>query len=369
LVNNAAGVTLNTTLKVDGIATFTNGNITTTITNPIVFTSNGTVTGASDASHVNGYVVKEGTGAFTYPVGDGTRYQQCAVNLTANGTGMQVKYNTTDAGAGTFTIGGTEATALIAYNKLEHWDIAPLSTATGTVTMHWDNYNNAGIVNISDLKCAHKVGANWLNEGTAGTGTIGAGSITSNSISSWSPFTLGSVVNSTLPLRWLNINGNLNTQKQAVINWQVQETNVANYIVEKSTDGRTFATVGNISSIGNGTNNYSFTDAQAINGVTYYRIKQIDVDSRFSYSSIIKLSNNQIGSLSIYPNPVTDKATLQFSDNKLLNTTAKLTDMNGRQVSTIAIKNNFEIIDMSKLPTGIYMLKLADGTVQKIIKE
>jgi hypothetical protein len=368
LVNNAAGVTLNTTLKVDGIATFTNGDIATTITNPIVFTSNGTVTGASDASHVNGYVVKEGTGAFTYPVGDGTRYQQCAVTLTANGTGMQVKYNTTDAGAGTFTTDGTEATALIAYNKLEHWDITPLSTATGTVTMHWDNYNNAGIVNVSDLKVAHKVGGNWLNEGTIGTGTTGAGSVTSNSISSWSPFTLGSVVNSTLPLRWLNINGNLNAQKQAVINWQVQETNVANYIVEKSTDGRTFVAAGNINSKGDGTNNYSFTDAQAVNEVTLYRVKQIDVDGRNSYSTIIKLSNYQNGTITIYPNPVKDVFTLSV-DKTLLNSNAVIINAVGATVQLIKIAQLQTQIDIEALPSGIYLLKTVNGATQKIVKQ
>jgi hypothetical protein len=365
LVNNAAGVTLNTPLKVDGIATFTNGDITTTITNPVIFTSNGTVTGANDASHVNGYVVKEGTGNFTYPVGDGSKYQQCAVNLTANATGMQVKYNTTNAGAGSFTTGGTEATALIAYNDLEHWDITPLSTATGTVTMYWDSYNNVGIVNASDLKVAHKVGANWLNEGTTGTGTAATGSVTSNSISSWSPFALGSVVNSTLPLQWLNINGKLNAQKQATINWQVQETNVASYLVEKSTDGRLFANIGNISSNGNGTNSYSYTDMQTVNNVAFYRVKQTGFDGRNSYSTIIKLSNNQTSTLETYPNPV--KNTLLVSGVTIGNEIL-ITDISGKILQKIKATAASFSIDMSKYNSGIYLLK-TKNTTQKIIKE
>jgi hypothetical protein len=368
LVNNAAGITLNSPLKCDGLATFTNGDMVTTITNPIVFTSNGTVSGASDASHVNGYVVKEGTGVFTYPVGDGTKYQQCAVNLSANGTGMQVKYNITDAGAGTFTTGGTEATALIAYNSLEHWDITPLSTATGTVTMFWDGYKNAGILNTSDLKVAHKVGANWLNEGTTGTGTVGAGSVTSNSISSWSPFTLGSVANSTLPLRWLNINGNLNAQNQALINWQVLENNVVNYQLEKSTDSRSFGSIAIIQSSGNGTNHYTFTDAQQINNAAYYRVKQIGADGRNSYSTIIKLSNYQIGALSIYPNPVKVVLTLSV-DNTFLNTNAVIVNTTGKTVQQIKIAQLQTQINIDALPSGIYWLKAIKGATQKIIKE
>ena len=43
-------------------------------------------------------------------------------------------------------------------------------------------------------------------------------------------------VSGTLPLKWLAVNGNLNTQKQTVINWKVQENNVAKYEVEKTID-------------------------------------------------------------------------------------------------------------------------------------
>jgi hypothetical protein len=368
LLSNAAGVTLNTPLKVDGSFTFTNGILTAaTSSNAVVFTENGTVTGTSDASHVNGYVVKEGTGAFTYPVGDGTKYQQCNVNLTANATGMQVKYNATDADMGTFTSAGTEATLLIAYNSLEHWDIAPLTTATGTVTMFWDAYKNGGIVNVTDLKVAHKVGTNWLNEGTTGTGTIGSGSVTSNAISSWSPFTLGSIINSTLPLRWLNINGHLNVLKQAYINWQVQENNVDQYIVEKSINGISFSPLANINSRGNGTNNYSFTDANVLQSIAYFRIKQVDKNGSVFYSTIIKLSNVDNDVLSIYPNPVKDVFTLKAYQS-LLNTNATIVNANGAIVKQIKITNLQQQINIAPLAKGIYLLKTANGASLKIIK-
>ncbi len=368
LVNNAAGITLNTTLKVDGIATFTNGNIVAAIATPIIFTTNGTVSGANDNSHVVGYVIKEGTGSFTYPVGDGTKYQKCNVNLTANATGMQVKYNATDAGTGTFTTTGTEPTALIAYNALEHWDITPLSTAAGTVTMYWDAYNNGSITDVSHLKCAHKVAGNWLNEGTTGIGTISAGSVTSNAISSWSPFALGSINNlSTLPLHWLNVSGNINTQKQAIIKWQVQENNVANYQVEKSTDGRYFTAVGTLTSKGNGENTYSFIDIQVVNNVAYYKIKQTDVDGRNSYSRVIKLnSNNAASTINIYPNPVKDIVTISGAT---IGTKASIIDVNGRVLQTIFVTQNSFTVVMSAYSSGVYFLKMDNGTVQKIIKQ
>jgi hypothetical protein len=367
LVDNAAGVTLNSKLIADGTVTFTKGIVKASATTaPLVFTTNATVTGAKDASHVNGYVVKEGTGTFTYPVGDGTKYQACGVNPTANATGIQVKYNSTDAGTGTFTTGGIEATALIAYNGLEHWDITPLSTATGTVTMYWDAYKNVGIANVSDLKVAHKAGGSWLNEGGTGTGTTSAGSVTSNAISTWSPFTLGSIVNSTLPLHWLNIGGSLNSSKQAVINFKVNETNVANYQIEKSNDGRVFYSIANISSKGNGENTYQFTEPTVIDGIKYYRIKQIDADGRYSYSTIIRLSNDVKGSINIYPNPVKDIVTI---GGAISGTKAILTDISGKVLQQINITSTVFSVDMGMYSSGIYLLKTQEGITQKIIKE
>ncbi len=367
LVDNAAGVTLNSKLIADGIVTFTKGIVkASATTTPLVFTTNATVIGAKDSSHVNGYVVKEGIGAFTYPVGDSTKYQACGVNLTANATGMQVKYDTTNAGAASFGTTGTDATPLIAYNTYENWEITPLSTATGTVTIYWDTIKNEGIFNVSDLKVAHKTGGSWLNEGGTGTGTVSAGSLTSNAISTWSPFTLGSIVNSTLPLQWLNLTGSLNSSKQVVINFKVQENNVDNYLIEKSNDGRTFNTIASIYSKGNGTNNYQFIEALALDGVKYYRIKQIDVNGNFSYSSIIKLSNINKTTISIYPNPVKDIVTI---GGLPIGNIATITDIAGSTLVQFKIVSQSLQIDMSSYKSGVYFIKTNNGQSQKIIKQ
>jgi hypothetical protein len=85
-VNNAAGVTLSKSLKADGEVTFQSGIVAASSNSePLALTSNGTIsttTAPSNTSHVNGYVQKEGTGAFDFPVGDGTRYQKIGINLS-----------------------------------------------------------------------------------------------------------------------------------------------------------------------------------------------------------------------------------------------------------------------------------------------
>ncbi len=201
---NNIGSTLNNTLKVFGESKFINGIISSSNpSNPLCYASTGSVSisnAPGNASHVNGYVVKEGTGPFDYPVGDGIQYQKVGVNLTANASGMRVKYNAGNAGAGTFTNGGTSTTPLIDYNNQEYWDIVPLSNATGNVTIYWDAYNNTSTPLFGLNRVAHKAGSSWLNEGTFATGNAGSGYVVSNNLTSWDKFTLGRIDQVGLPI-------------------------------------------------------------------------------------------------------------------------------------------------------------------------
>ncbi len=365
-INNNAGITLNAELKVDGICRFINGLVTAPVaTAPLWFTATGTCTGTADNSHVNGYVVKAGTGLFTYPVGDAVKYQKTDVNLTSNGNGMEVKYNAANAGNGSFTNAGTEPIALLSRNTNEYWDIKPISTATGKVTIYWDGYKDSYSNPVNQRKVAHKSVSTWLNEGTTGTGTTSSGSVTSNTISIWSPFTLGSI-GSVLPLHWLQVTGTLNSTKHADISWQVEETNVQYYQVEKSTDAVNFSAINILNSKGDGQNNYQFTDLNRLEGIGYYRIKQTDRDSKYSYSPIIKLGNNANVIFTVYPNPVKDIVTISGA---AIGTKAILTTLDGKLLQQFSINQSSVIINMSNYSSGVYFIKLDNGITQKIIKE
>lgn len=369
-VNNSNGIVLNAPLKVNGVFNFNNGIVTVpSATNPVTFTSNASVSVtniAKDASHINGYLLKEGNGNFTYPIGDGTKYQKIDVNTSSNTSGLRIKYNATDAGSSIFTTGGTEATALVSYNNNEHWDITALSTTTGTVTIFWDGYKDAyPNPPVNQRKVAHLFGGNWLNEGTTGNGTTTVGSVTSNPISNWGLFAMGSITTA-LPLRWLSVTCNLNNQKQPVLNWSVEEIDVDNYIIEKSSDGISFSNIGNINSKGNGTNNYLFIETSTISGKVFYRIKQLLKDGSVYHSSVIKLSptNNQF--ITVFPNPVKDKLSISGAT---IGCKAIITDLTGKQLQIININQLSFTIDISKYTSGVYILKIDNGVSKKIIKE
>lgn len=172
-----------------------------------------------------------------------------------------------------------------------------------------------------------------------------------------------------LPLRWLSIEGNLINQKQAVLRWTVQESNVSNYEVQKSIDNVQWNTMATINSKGTGSNDYAFTDNTPLQTTTYFRIKQTDVDGRLSYSTIVKLNfNKSASSINVYPNPVKDMVNISVGTN-LLNTTVRIYNATSKLVETKLLTTGFSQLSIQNYPTGIYLLKFDNGETQKIIKE
>lgn len=362
--NNAAGVTISKSFKADGEVKFLSGIVTAiSNTEPLAFTSNGTVSSTpapSNDSHVNGYVLKEGTGAFDFPVGDGTRYQKTGINLTANGTGIVVKYNATDAGSGTFTTTGASATTLASYNTQEHWDITPLSTATGTVTIYWDDYKTPTLTDVNLLKVAHKSSNNWLNESGTATGTTSAGSVTSSSLSVWSPFTLGSI-SAVLPISWLSFTGKA-VDKTNVLSWATaSEVNNKGFAIEHLNTKGNWDNIGFITG-NNKASTYEFTDNSPL-ATSYYRLRQIDFDGKETFSKVVSITQQGKG-LKVFPTLVTEGILSVDTEGVQLHEYS-VANFLGQQ---ILVGKTTQQIDVSALSQGTYVLKVGHE-VAKFVKQ
>ena len=66
----------------------------------------------------------------------------------------------------------------------------------------------------------------------------------------------------------------------------LSETKCDYFEVQKSTDGINYSTIGKINATGNSVREvkYKFTDSKIIDGVSYYRLKQVDFDGKNDYS-------------------------------------------------------------------------------------
>jgi hypothetical protein len=160
------------------------------------------------------------------------------------------------------------------------------------------------------------------------------------------------------------------TQKQnsTHLTWSVAtQINNDKYIIEHSTDGNTFSTIGEID--GDGTNNaerhYEYTHKTPSIGVNYYRIKQIDYDGTSSYSNIASVVyESDDREIAIYPNPATDEVTLSVAEG----TEVSVADMMGRVLKKVTIGKDQNIINLVEFPSGMLIFVIGDQRY-RVLKE
>lgn len=145
------------------------------------------------------------------------------------------------------------------------------------------------------------------------------------------------------------------------LNWQTaSEQNADQFVVERSADGNRFEAIGSLTAR-NGivANNYSFIDKRPLQGNNFYRLKQIDRNGSFQYSTIVKVSKNGNSSslLTVYPNPangnvwVNHEAATKGGTISLYNTSGALSLQ--LKVAPGTMRSS---LDLSRLAGGTYHL-------------
>jgi Secretion system C-terminal sorting domain/Immune inhibitor A peptidase M6 len=180
-------------------------------------------------------------------------------------------------------------------------------------------------------------------------------------VSSFSEFWLnngGTNANQALPVSLIFFEANKQNNK-GYLQWTAEnEINIEKYIVEKSSDGRNFTTIGTVLAKNtSGTNQYNFIDEQLLQGTNYYRLKIIDKNSLSKYSTIRKINYTLDGAdIMVFPNPVSDGIiTITSSVNC---NAAQLFDATGKLVKQYALTGKSNTLSVTGVANGIYQLKI-----------
>lgn len=155
------------------------------------------------------------------------------------------------------------------------------------------------------------------------------------------------------------------------LNWKTSyEENVDYFLVEKSKDGKDFASIGSVNATGNSDKeqSYDFDDREDVHGVNYYKLRMTDIDRKYKYSKVIKLINEKLDySVVLAPNPAKDNISIRLS--RALESSSQFTvlDMTGKVVLEKFISKDEAVknIDIHALVPGQYMiyLNLANDTM------
>ena len=179
-----------------------------------------------------------------------------------------------------------------------------------------------------------------------------------------------------MPVRLQSFNAQLSGEK-VHLKWTTSlENNFSHFVVERSLDGKKFNDVAIVFS-NNGLNpNYQYTEDLNSKGIFYYRLKMVDITQK-SQSSMIRIIKTVDESLNVnvqaYPNPVVNELRVSVPStwqNKPV--TYALYSSDGSLIRrAVNTGNQTEVIPMSSLNPGIYIVKVSSGNetaVKQIMK-
>lgn len=205
-----------------------------------------------------------------------------------------------------------------------------------------------------------RVGFHWRNNGN-GSGTDPSGAIDDIRIESSTP----------LPVTLMDFEAFYENNK-AKLHWaSTQEVNFHYYDVEKSLDGASFKSIGQVPSKTNSQElfaYYTFFDTKLSTQTVYYRLKMVDLNGNFTYSKVIEFTYDPSNKTQIVVDNIKQKGDmLSFQVSSPINFSANIEIYNieGKKLVTqndkdLTLGTNYLTLPISQLTSGLYILKVVN---------
>ncbi len=179
---------------------------------------------------------------------------------------------------------------------------------------------------------------------------------TDNGQTSFSQFIL-SYESPELPAELISFNVLLNRSKEVEIKWATaSEENVSHYDVERSRDGYDFHKIAQVEAIGNSASilNYENLDKNPFRGVSYYRLKIVDVDGSYEYSVVRSITNHALAEkVVLYPNPLRAGELLTVKTDIAEKIEMRIYSADGEEVAEFSFTGDIEL-ELPRLANGSY---------------
>lgn len=162
----------------------------------------------------------------------------------------------------------------------------------------------------------------------------------------------------------------------AKVQWTtLSEQNNQEFILSRSSDGKTFSVLARIKGAGNSSTpkTYLYFDRQPLNGTNYYQLEQMDSDGRINLVGTgvvnFKLST---ATILVYPNPTAKEINLMLAKQLNGTLTVSIVNMLGSVVHTerlpVAQGQMQYKLNNKALPAGQYVLRLSNAELNESLK-
>ena len=178
----------------------------------------------------------------------------------------------------------------------------------------------------------------------------------------------GTVTQTPLPIELLYFRAqSLGTEVQLA--WATAwERNTSRFLVQRSRDLQEFSTIASLPAVGESSDRqlYNIIDRWPNAGATYYRLRQIDRDGRFSDSKpVAVVLQDAEPSMTILTNP-TNSQRIMVGLRNIYDPVFRLVSLSGQEIVLQAqtrLDQTWELIVSNRLPTGLYVLQVQSGAV------
>ena len=393
IINNPAGVSLNTEINTNGILTLTNGVLSLGSQNLYIGTGGSIAVTSPSASRMistsgSGELRKRFAQAsnqnpanFLFPIGTPGEY-----------TPVNLDFSDVDFGNEAYMRARSVAqksgfmNASISNYLDRNWIVEPVNISNFTYDITYtyaqaDYVGSAGAEGqLKPIKYSTPGGVGqWYQPLLAGFDNaeeIGEGTVNSatnvaqwTGLNSFSEFGGAEGNGQPLPVELVSFTG---ACEEGVINltWQTaSEFNSEHFDVEKSRDGENWLLLTTMPAAGTSNEliTYQYGDDQATDGNNYFRLRQVDIDGTEKLYDPINVSCKEVttGYFTSYPNPSGNSFQIIVNNKELLgNCVMNIVDASGKVIEqlNIEVKEGINLFMINQaLNPGIYFLNITNG--------
>jgi hypothetical protein len=160
------------------------------------------------------------------------------------------------------------------------------------------------------------------------------------------------------------------------LNWETtNERNISSYVVEKSSDGLNFISIGTVSATNKDASLYQYVDGDISNStVLYYRLLVVEANGNKVSSRVVSVTVNMLPEkVAVQPNPFGGSLMIKIKSETEKNINIILTNLMGRIVLSqqkLLFKGNnvIELTNLDRLMKGLYLLKIVDHSFSNAFK-
>ncbi len=222
--------------------------------------------------------------------------------------------------------------------------LTPTLSGWNSIDIPLSSYNTLNLTGIGQIK--------W--EGRPSGGTVYL-----DNIYFWKP--------PVIPVELVDFKAKLKNNT-TLLDWHTaSERNNKAFEIERSTNGTTFTNIGEVK--GNGTtstpHDYTFTDVQPVDGVNYYRLRQIDTDGKTTLSKVVSVVLGK-NVLILHNTLVHDVLNITVSDDE--RGPLSIFNISGQLVASKTIERSQQW-NVSGLAAGFYIVRSASGAALRFVKD